>query len=196
MSAWHGTLLGGVGLAFLLSASIRLASASSTEDERRKEIDAFNNNNVELHLKMDTQAIFVLWAADGVDLMPGEAPIVGKKAIVAWAEDILAKMPGHKVLKQEMEFHDIHLSGDWASEWATEHQVVQPPDGKPLIEGLRKNGVDSPSRSERPMVERRPQALIRWADSSKGVIRSAAKGLNGKLRQAPQVAAQVLYLAK
>jgi hypothetical protein len=89
MSAWHGTLLG-VGLAFLLSGSIRLASASSTEDERRKEIDAFNNN----------------------------------------------------------------------------------------------------------MVERRPQALIRWADSSKGVIRSAAKDLNGKLRQAPQVAAQVLDLAK
>jgi len=37
-----------------------------------------------------------------------------------------------------MEFHDIQVSGDWASEWATEHQVVQPPDGKPVSEGYGK----------------------------------------------------------
>ena len=43
-------------------------------------------------------------------------------------------MPGYKVIKQEMEFHDIHVCGDWASEWATEHKVVQPPDVKPPIE--------------------------------------------------------------
>jgi ketosteroid isomerase-like protein len=70
--------------------------------------------------------------------MPGEAPILGKKAIVAWVENILKNMPGYKVTKQEMEFKDIHVSGDWASEWATEHQVVQPPDGKPVIEGYGK----------------------------------------------------------
>jgi len=53
-------------------------------------------------------------------------------------EDILARMPGYKVLKQEMEFHDIHVCGEWASEWATEHQEVQPPEGKPLIESYGK----------------------------------------------------------
>ena len=136
MLAWHRTL-SGASLILLLAASIRLGAAPSADD-RRKEIDAFNKNYVELHLKMQTQAIFDLWAEDGVDLMPGEAPIVGKKAIVAWVEEILAKMPGHKVLKQEMEFHDIQVAGDWASEWATELQVVQPPDGKPLIEGYGK----------------------------------------------------------
>jgi hypothetical protein len=47
-------------------------------------------------------------------------------------------MPGYKVTKQEMEFHDIRVCGDWASEWATEHQVVQPPDGKPPIENFGK----------------------------------------------------------
>jgi hypothetical protein len=44
--------------------------------------------------------------------MPGEASMIGKKAIQAWVEDILAKMPGYKVTKQEMEFHDIQVSGD------------------------------------------------------------------------------------
>jgi len=38
------------------------------------------------------------------------------------------------VTKEELEFHDIQVAGDWASEWATEHQVVQEPDGKSAIE--------------------------------------------------------------
>jgi len=30
------------------------------------------------------------------------------------------------------------VCGEWASEWATEHQVVQPPEGKPVIESYGK----------------------------------------------------------
>jgi uncharacterized protein (TIGR02246 family) len=112
--------------------------AGTAEDPGRKEIEAFNKRYVELHLKMDTAGILALWAEDGVDLMPGDAAMIGKKKIVAWVEDIVAKMPGYKVTKQEMEFHDIHVCGEWASEWATEHQVVQPPDGKPVIDSYGK----------------------------------------------------------
>jgi uncharacterized protein (TIGR02246 family) len=104
----------------------------------REEIDAFNKRYVEMHLKMDTAGIFGTWAEDGVSLMPGEAPLIGKKAIVAWVENILSQMPGYKVVKEEIDFHDIQISGDWASEWATEHQVVQPPDGKPVIDSRGK----------------------------------------------------------
>ena len=112
--------------------------ARTAEDTGRKEIEAFNKRYVELHLKMDTPGILALWADDGVDLMPGDAAMIGRKKISAWVEDILAKMPGYKVMKQEMEFHDIHVCGEWASEWATEHQVVQPPDGKPVIDSYGK----------------------------------------------------------
>ena len=104
----------------------------------REEIDAFNKRYVEMHLKMDTAGIFATWAEDGVSLMPGEAPLIGKKAIVAWVENILSQMPGYKVVKEEIDFHDIQISGDWASEWANEHQVVQPPDGKPVIDSRGK----------------------------------------------------------
>jgi uncharacterized protein (TIGR02246 family) len=112
--------------------------ARTAEDAGRKEIEKFNKRYVELHLKMDTAGILALWAEDGVDLMPGDAALMGRKKISAWVEDILAKMPGYKVMKQEMEFHDIHVCGEWASEWATEHQVVQPPDGKSVIESYGK----------------------------------------------------------
>jgi uncharacterized protein (TIGR02246 family) len=121
-------------LAGVLAASAFGVSASGTRDE----IDAFNKRYVALHEKMDTAGIFATWAEDGVSLMPGEAPLIGKKAIVAWVENILAQMPGYKVVKEEIDFHDIQISGDWASEWGNEHQVVQPPDGKPVIDSRGK----------------------------------------------------------
>lgn len=102
------------------------------------EIDEFNKRYVQLHLKMDTAGIYATWTDDGVSLMPGEAPLIGKKAIVAWVENILSQMKGYKVVKEEIDFHDIQISGDWASEWANEHQVVQPPDGKPAIDSRGK----------------------------------------------------------
>jgi uncharacterized protein (TIGR02246 family) len=128
-----------LGACFVASLMVAAGmKARSAEDAGRKEIEAFNKRYVELHLKMDTAGILALWAEDGVDLMPGDAAMIGRKKISAWVEEIVAKMPGFKVMKQEMEFHDIHVCGEWASEWATEHQVVQPPDGKPLIEGYGK----------------------------------------------------------
>jgi uncharacterized protein (TIGR02246 family) len=130
----------GVCFVALLMAAVRV-KARTTEDAGRKEIEAFNKRYVELNLKMDTPGILTLWTEDGVDLMPGNAPMIGRKKIAAWVEDIVAKMPGFKVTKQEMEFHDIQVRGDWASEWATEHQVVQPPEGKPPIESYGKIAV-------------------------------------------------------
>src|SRR5215467_11257249 len=105
--------------------------ARNSNADARAEIDAFNKKFLELHLKMDTPGIMAMWADDGVDLMQGEAPIVGRKTITAWVENVLAKMPGYKVTKEEIEFHDIQVCGDWATEWATEHQVAQAPEGKP-----------------------------------------------------------------
>jgi hypothetical protein len=53
--------------------------------------------------------------------------------------DLHLKMdPGYKVAKEEMEFHDIQLCGDWATEWATEHQVAKAPEGKPDFDGYGK----------------------------------------------------------
>lgn len=127
----------GIALGVLASALAAVAlgrGAASAKDE----IDVFNKRYVEMHLKMDTAGIFATWAEDGVSLMPGEAPLIGKKAVVAWVENILSKMPGYKVVNEEIDFHDIQISGDWASEWATEHQVVQPPDGKPVIDSRGK----------------------------------------------------------
>jgi uncharacterized protein (TIGR02246 family) len=112
--------------------------AHRSNTDARSEIDAFNKKFRELHLKMDTRGIMAMWAEDGVDLMQGEAPIAGRKAITAWVENALSNSPGYKVTKEEMEFRDIQACGDWATEWATEHQVAKAPEGKPDFDGYGK----------------------------------------------------------
>src|SRR5215467_3071662 len=125
------------GFVLLGLCGVRM-SARNAKDDARNEIDAFNKKFLELHLKMDTPGIMAMWAEDGVDLMQGEAPISGRKTITTWIENVLANMPGYKVTKEEMEFHDIQVCGDWATEWATEHQVAKAPEGKPDFDGYGK----------------------------------------------------------
>lgn len=128
-------MVAAVGAILLVGLCGPRMSARKANTDGRGEIDAFNKKFAELHLKMDTPGIMAMWAEDGVDLMQGEAPIMGRKTITAWVENVLSKNPGYKVTKEEMEFHDIQVCGDWATEWATEHQVAKAPEGKPDFDG-------------------------------------------------------------
>jgi ketosteroid isomerase-like protein len=114
------------------------ARSTGSNPGAKEEIERFNRRFVELHLKMDHDGILAMWADDGVDLMPDEAPLVGKAAITAWLKDILSKSPGLKVTKEELAFYDIEVSGDWASEWGVEHQATQRAEGQGPVDGYGK----------------------------------------------------------
>jgi len=120
----------------LFSIAIAAIGAPGRQ-ESNNEIAAFNEKFRQLIAGADHPGMLALWANDGVDLMPGEAPLIGKDAIGEWLKQIEASSPGSKVLREELQFYSIRRSGDWASEWATEHQIVQP-RGKPAIEGYGK----------------------------------------------------------
>lgn len=53
-------------------------------------------------------------------------------------DDVMASHQGAKMEKFEMQCFDIAISGDWASEWCTEHQIVQLGAGKPPFIGWGK----------------------------------------------------------
>ena len=108
-------------------------------DGRRKEILAFNAKFLDAHWRMDTPAIIRMWAEDGVSLLPETAPLVGKPEIARFLDEVTARLQGWRMEKMELDFRGIEVSGDWASEWAFEHQVAQPPDrGKPAFDGRGK----------------------------------------------------------
>jgi ketosteroid isomerase-like protein len=100
-------------------------------------VDGFNRRFLECILNRDHGGMLAMWAEDGVDLMPGEAPLVGKAAIATWLKGLEKRGTGSRVVKEELEFHDVRVSGDWASEWAEEHQTVET-QGQPPIDGYGK----------------------------------------------------------
>ncbi len=77
------------------------------------EIEGFHAKFVKPILNTDHAGMLATWAEDGVDLMPGEAPLVGKRAITTWIKDIESRGAGSRVTKEEVQFHDRQVSGDW-----------------------------------------------------------------------------------
>src|SRR5271163_346406 len=79
------------------------------------EIDAFNQKMTEVTLHMDNEGTMELWAEDGITLLPGMAPVKGKKNIAKFLDDAVAGIPGWKVTKQEDNCHDIEVTDDEAT---------------------------------------------------------------------------------
>ena len=131
--------------AAVAAASLALAAGRSeaknaqAEEERRQEIAAFNQKFLEAHLKMDTPGILETWSEDGVSLLPETPPMIGKPAIARSLTGVTEQLKGWRMEKMELDFQGIEVSGDWASEWAYEHQIVRPPDSsKPAFDGRGK----------------------------------------------------------
>jgi hypothetical protein len=83
----------GAGLAVLLLWAVRITAASAGAREVG-EIEAFNKRFEEVTLRMDNAGAMALWADNGVTLLPGMAPLAGKKTIAKWLDDLAGKMPG------------------------------------------------------------------------------------------------------
>lgn len=98
-------------------------------------IDEFNRAFADATRRMDNAATLALWDEDGVSLLPSTAPMSGKPAIAKFMHDVMSSLAGSRMSKFEYSCFDIHVSGDWASEWCTEHQVVELPAGKPPFDG-------------------------------------------------------------
>jgi ketosteroid isomerase-like protein len=108
-------------------------------DERRREIETFNAKFLAAHQSMNTPAILAMWAEDGVSLLPETPPMMGKPAIAKFLGGVTEQLKGWRMEKMELDFQGIEVSGDWASEWAFEHQMLKPPDaGKPAFDGRGK----------------------------------------------------------
>jgi uncharacterized protein (TIGR02246 family) len=140
----------------LLTANFPLTMKGASPDPRA-EIEAFNRKLENATRSMDNTATLALWVEDGISLLPSTKPIEGKTAIATFLEGVTAQIHGAKMETFELKCFAIDVSGDLASEWCAEHQVVLMPDGKPPFNGrgkmllvLRK-GRDGNWRIEREM---------------------------------------------
>jgi uncharacterized protein (TIGR02246 family) len=140
----------------LLAAALPIV-AQTVPLSPRAEIEAFNRRFEDATRRMDNAAVVALWADDGISLLPSTKPIVGKVAIAAFIDSVTSQIKGARVEKFELECFAIDVSGDTASEWCSEHQVVTMPGGKPPFDGRGKmllvlrRGPDGKWRLQRAM---------------------------------------------
>ena len=102
-------------------------------------VQAFNQALIDATKRMDNAAVLALWENDGVSLLPSTPPIVGKTAITQFLNDVTSRMGPAHMTSFTMTCADPIISGDWASEWCNEHQVVAFDDAKrPPFDGQGK----------------------------------------------------------
>lgn len=118
-------------LVLLLVAHV--ASAQPSKDLAAVEV--LNHALEDATRRMDNAATLALWADDGTSLLPSTKPIEGRKAIARFLDDVMASIPGARMEQFEMKCFDLVISGDLASEWCAEHQVVRLGGDKPPFEG-------------------------------------------------------------
>jgi ketosteroid isomerase-like protein len=120
--------------AIAIAILVAMTTHCGTSVRAEGDLAAFNATFRDVILKMDNAGVIALWAEDGVSLLPETAPIVGKKNIAGFMDKVFADLSGYRVTKEEIEWRDARMAGEWASEWGVVHQEVQPPGDKPMIE--------------------------------------------------------------
>ncbi|HJT17255.1 MAG TPA: nuclear transport factor 2 family protein [Thermoanaerobaculia bacterium] len=101
-------------------------------------LDTFNNALIDATKRVDNAAVLRLWEQDGVSLLPSKAPIVGKPAIGKFLDEVTSKYPAARMESFTLECREIAVSGDLASEWCTEHQIVSFGDKREPFDGRGK----------------------------------------------------------
>ena len=133
MKIWR--LFAKIALCLLGILGVAAIGAAAQSDTPREQIEAWNQKYIAAHLKMDNAAILAMWQEDGVSLLQGMPPIIGKQAIGKFVDDAVAQIPGYHMKTMEIDFREIQIMGDWAYEWGIEHQVLEPPPGKEAFDG-------------------------------------------------------------
>jgi len=115
---------------FLAALAIFLPFTNPAAQDARKPVDVFNLQFVESCRHFDPAGTAALWADDGVDLLPGMDPIIGKSAISKWLSGLSEQVKGTKVVQCDIDWKQIQISGDVAYEWGINTQTVSAP-GQP-----------------------------------------------------------------
>ena len=124
-------VLGAAGIAWGQSSPV--AASSSADSVARRAVDALNAKEVRACQQMDNPASAELWAEDGVDLIQGLEPMVGKAAIAAWLNGLTPGLKGAKMVYCTIDWKQITIQGDWAYEWGINKQRIEfPPPQQPF----------------------------------------------------------------
>lgn len=106
----------------------QLTQAAAATQDGADAVNEFNRRFVEGCRKRDLEGAALLWADDGVDLLPGMDPMVGKPAITHWLRGLIEQSKDVKILQCDVDWQGTSISGDVAYEWGINTQTISTPD--------------------------------------------------------------------
>jgi uncharacterized protein (TIGR02246 family) len=71
-----------------------------------------------------------LWTDDGVLVLPGTAPLVGKKAICGMLQKQMVRTPGAETTGYTEDWEEVRVIGDYAWQWGKMSQTDTDATGK------------------------------------------------------------------
>ncbi len=114
-------------------------SAAAHEPGHVKAIDALSQKDISACMKNDVDTLCSLWTDDGVLLMPGAPPLVGKKAICGMLQEQKAKSNGSTILGYTEDWEEVRIVGDYAWQWGRMSESQANASGKE--ETMRVNAI-------------------------------------------------------
>lgn len=113
--------------ALIASTLTLVPGIAHAQTSARRAIDALNQKEADACRTMNNDIAKTLWADDGVDLIQGLQPMVGKKAISGWLDSLAPQLKGAKMEYCTIDWRDLKISGDWAFEWGITRQKIDFP---------------------------------------------------------------------
>lgn len=118
----------------LITATLLFAQKEAPAGENaRKAVDTVNQEIVRACQERDFAATAALWADNGVDLLPGLPPMVGRAKIAAWLESLRPQLEGSQMKYCTIDWQDIQIHNDVTYEWGINRQLIEYPPPKKSV---------------------------------------------------------------
>ncbi len=120
-------------------APARTAASGQASSAEVKGIDALTNKDVAASMKDDMDTLCSLWTDDGVLLLPGASPLVGKKAICDMLQQQRESAKGAMTTDYTEEWQEVRIFGNYAWQWGEMSQTRREASGK--LDTMRVNAI-------------------------------------------------------
>ena len=109
-------------------------------------INALSQKDIAACMKSDTDTLCSLWTDDGVLLMPGALPLVGKKAICSMLQEQGRQSIGSMTTDYTEDWQEVRIIGNYAWQWGQVSETQR--DAKGKMETMKVNAIRILRREE------------------------------------------------
>lgn len=113
--------------------------AGGHEQSDLKAIDALSKADIAAYMKNEVDTLCTLWTEDGVLLMPGAAPLVGKKAICGMLEELKRQSIGSMTTDYTEDWQEVRIVGNYAWQRGKMSETQRLASGK--METMKVNAI-------------------------------------------------------